>query len=151
MLVSGGYNPLNFQEVFDSVDRYDISEDTWKGQVSQLNTARYYHSSCAIADYIYVFYGFAALQKPQIGKKAVILDSIERINVQQLLNFEEVNQSIEEEEKEEKENKEDKNKENEIILWENIQSATACKIRIDALLAPINSNEILVLGGSDGN
>ena len=31
MLVSGGYNPLNFQEVFDSVDRYDISEDTWKG------------------------------------------------------------------------------------------------------------------------
>ena len=31
MLVSGGYNPLNFQEVYDSVDRYDIGDDVWKG------------------------------------------------------------------------------------------------------------------------
>ena len=65
------------------------------------------------------------------------------------MNFEEIDQSIEEED--EKENKLDENKVDEVVLWENIQSAIACKIRIDALLAPINSNEILVLGGSDGN
>ena len=57
-----------------TVDLYDVRQDKWiENRVPNMNTARWYHSSCTLADMIYVFFG-------QKDKQTVM--SIERLNLQ---------------------------------------------------------------------
>ncbi len=44
-------------EYFQSVETYNISTNTWTSICSEMNTARFGHSSCSLDNYIYAFCG----------------------------------------------------------------------------------------------
>ena len=73
--MAGGKNPATDSEL-SSVDVYDVKSDRWiENRVPNMNTARWYHSSCTLADMIYVFFG-------QREKQTVM--SVERLDLKSI-------------------------------------------------------------------
>ena len=55
LIISGGCDK-DKSEYFASVEKYDITNNTWTPAPS-MHTPRRYHSTCCLAQYLYVFAG----------------------------------------------------------------------------------------------
>ena len=76
IFVSDGCNSRDYRAKLDSVDYYNIAEDSWHG-APKLNTARFGHSSCSVGRFIFVIGGE--------GSDGRLVTSVERIDARKLL------------------------------------------------------------------
>ena len=114
---SGGFDPDTLEPI-DSVDIYDVHTDRWPTKAPCLNQARASHSSCALGNMLYVLCG---------RQKNRLLNSIECIDAQQLVT---------------------QSKTCPAPQWTLIEiDPTDFKPRVYELVAPLNSQELVILGG----
>ena len=124
IFISGG-QILNHYHAYASVDVYDIAANRWK-KATDMNIARYQHSSCCLGYFVYVCCGYNSRNGQTVLNSNYL---IERLDIRSFLpNFAQ-----------------------KPAAWDLIccaSSESLTKSRMNPMMAPIGPSEIFIMGGT---